>query len=375
MELYLKNWYDKFLLELPKTKKLLIVSPFIKEQIIRKIQGQFDFNNFELITRFNLGEFASNVSSLEGLKLCVEKGAAVYGIKDLHSKIYIFDNRAAIITSANLTSGGLINNYECGVYLTDNSMIDNLHNYFNELKEIAKNKLTAQQCEDWKKQISKIGIYNSKIPSLPDFGSSTIKVDKSKNYYVKFFGTAGDRVSMTFTSKEEINRALCHYACGFSKNKKPRQIEEGDIIYMARMTHNPSDYAIFGKAVALKYVEGRDEATIAEKTERPWKKNWPIYLRLVNPVFIDGKMDDCVFLYDLIKKLDYESFPSTKLRYNNGQRNINPYKSLSQQPYVKLTVAAVEWLEPRFQEALNRVGQVDDTFIQNLPQPSVNITS
>src|SRR4051812_542662 len=107
MELYLKNWYSKLLLELEKTKQLRIVSPFVKEHVIRKIQGQFDFNNFELITRFNLRDFASNVSSLDGLKFSVEKGASVYGIKDLHSKIYLFDNRAAIITSANLTSGGL----------------------------------------------------------------------------------------------------------------------------------------------------------------------------------------------------------------------------------------------------------------------------
>lgn len=375
MELYLRNWYDKLLDELTLTKKLRIVSPFIKEQVIRKIQGQFDFRNFELITRFNLRDFASNISSLDSLKFSVESGASVFGIRELHSKIYLFDNRAAIITSANLTIGGLVNNYECGIYITDTSTIQNLHNYFNQLKDIAGQTLSIQQCEQWQQQLSHVEICNTKIPSLPDYGASQIQIDKDKSYYIKFFGTAHRRVPLTYTVKEEIDEALCHYACGFSKNKKPRQIKDGDIIYMARMTYNSYDYAIFGKAKAIKFVDGRDEATKIEITEREWKKDWPIYLRVVNPVFIDGTMGDCVLLYDLIKALDYESFPSTKSRYENGERSINPYKSLSQQPYVKLTEEAVEWLEPRFQEALNRMGQVDDSYIDTLPQNRTDITS
>ncbi len=375
MELYLRNWYNKLLDELTRTKKLRVVSPFVNDDIIRKIQGQFDFNNFELITRFNFDDFASNVSSLDSLKFSVESGARVYGIKGLHSKIYLFDNRAAIITSANLTSGGLFNNYECGIYLTDTSTIQNIHNYFNDLKLIAGQQLTLQQCEDWKKQLSKVEINKTKNPSLPDYGSSSIKVDKDRNYYIKFFGTAKERVLLTSTTREEVERALCHYACGFSQNKKPRQIQDGDIIYMARMTYNPRDYAIFGKAEAMKFVDSRDEATESEIQERPWKADWPIYLRITNPIFIDGTMADCVLLYDLIEALNYESFPSTKKRYDKGEREINPKKSLSQQAYVKLTPTAVEWLEPRFQEALNRVGQVDDNFIDSLPQTQTDIAS
>lgn len=371
MELFLKNWYDKLLDELKRTKKLRIISPFVKEQVIRKIQGQFDFNNFELITRFNLRDFASNVSSLESLKFALEKGASIFGIKDLHSKIYIFDDRSAIITSANLTSGGLVNNYECGIYLTVSSTINDLHKYFDSLKSIAGQNLTIEQCENWQQELSQLEIHNTKIPSLPDYGSSLVKVDKNKNYYIKFFGTADNRVALNFSTKEEIDRALCHYACGFSQNKKPRQIQQGDIIYFARMTYDPLNYAIFGKAEAIKFKDVRDEATELEIKERPWKKDWPIYLRVTNPVFIDGSMSDCVLLYDLIKSLDYESFPSTKYRFEKGERNINPYKSLSQQAYVKLTTTAVEWLEPKFQESLNRVGKVDDNFINSLPQTEI----
>lgn len=372
MEIFLRNWYDKFLSEVSRTKKLRVISPFVKEQIVRKLQLQFDFKNFELITRFNLRDFASNVSSLDALKFSVEQGASVYGIRELHSKIYLFDNRSAIITSANLTSGGLVNNYECGIYITDTSTIKNLQSYFNDLLIVAGQELSVNQCNEWHLQLTQVKIYNTDVPSLPDFGSSKIKVDKNKNYYIKFFGTSKNRVPFTFATKEVIERALCHYACGFSKSKKPRQIQDGDIIYMARMTNNPCDYAIFGKAEAIKFVDGRDEASEAEIIERPWKKEWPIYLRVTNPIFMDGTMGDCVLLYDLIKALEYESFPSTKNRYEKGERNISVSRSLSQQAYVKLTTKAVEWLEPKFQEALNRMGKVDDVFIETLPKTKID---
>lgn len=375
MKLYLRNWYNKLLDELQNTKKLRVISPFISEQIVRNIQIQFDFNCFELITRFNLRDFASNVSNLDSLKFAVESGAKVYGIRELHSKVYLFDDRAAIITSANLTRGGLINNFECGLFTTDSNILKELSNYFNELKNIGGQSLTIEKCKQWKQEISQVEIYNTKIPSLPDYGSTKTYVDKDKSYYIKFFGEDENRKNLKFKVKEEIKEALCHYACCFSESKKPRRCMDGDIIYMARMTYDPHDYAIFGKAEALRFVDSRDRATKGEIAERTWKEKWPIYLRITNPVFIDGTLGDCILLHDLIKALDYDSFPTTRQRYDGGKRDINPYKSLCRQPYVRLTQNAVEWLEPKFEETLNNIGQVDDNFLQQLPQTQTKIAS
>lgn len=41
----------------------------------------------------------------------------------LHAKVYLIDRRFGIITSANLTSGGLIGNFEYGVLLTDETAV------------------------------------------------------------------------------------------------------------------------------------------------------------------------------------------------------------------------------------------------------------
>lgn len=372
-QLLLKNWYDRFLKEIKITKKLRIVSPFVQDQVIRKIKENYEFKNLELITRFNLRDFASGVSSLSALKFSVESEAKIYGIKNLHSKIYLFDTRLAIITSANLTNGGLLNNYECGLCVTDQATLAELHSHFNLLKNNAQSTLTLEMCDQWQSQLENLPIQNTLIPRLPDYGASLKYYDSSKSYYVKFFGTGKNRVPFSHSVKREIESGLCHYACGFPENKQPWQINSGDIIYMARMTESPKDYAIFGKAEAVNFVPGRDRFTEKEMIARPWKRNWPIYLRVRNGIFIDATLGDCVLLFDLMKALDHESFPTTKQRYDDGQRDINPKLSLARQPYVRLTETSVNWLEPKFQTVLDRFGLVDESYIQSLPQAPVSL--
>jgi len=369
MQIFLKNWVDKFLDEIGKTTKLRIVSPFVNEQVIRKTQSKFDFKNFELITRFSMRDFASGVSSLNSLKFSMENGASIYGIKGLHSKIYLFDNRSAIVTSANLTNGGLINNHECGIFITDPEVIKGLHKHLDELRQFAGSKLTKDLCEKWLDELENINIENTILPSLPDYGASQNFYDASKDYFVKFFGSAKHRVSLTHAVRQEMERSLCHYACGFSK--KPQSVNEGDIIYLARITKNPNDYAIFGKAEAIKFVEKRDTASPADIIERPYKEHYPYYLRVRNAEFIDAAMYDCVFLRDLIEALKYESFPTTKEKYEQGMKDVNPYRTLVQQPYVRLTENAVNWLEPRFQDTLGNYGAVDPSYISTLPQSRI----
>ncbi|MCG9971163.1 phospholipase D family protein [Christiangramia crocea] len=373
MEIYLKNWYDKFIQELPKTKNLRIISPFVGEQILRKIEKNFNFQNFELITRYNLQDFALKVSSLDGIKFSVNNGAHIYGIKGLHSKVYLLDKRAAIITSANLTNGGLRNNMECGIYLTDKKVIADLHNHFKDLKNIAGKKLEINECLKWESKLSNVNTSKGKAATLPDYGSTKSNFNSSINYFIKFFGKADNRVELDFPVKEEIDRALCHYACGFPINKKPRQVKDGDIIYMARMTENPNDYAIFGKATALKFKEGRDIASDIEKHEREWKKKWPVYLRVENPIFLNGTMSDGILLSDLMEKFEYDSFPSTRKRYDNGERDIEVKRSLMRKAYTRITHNSANWLDQQFEDALQITGKVPGSFLKKLPQTTTNL--
>jgi hypothetical protein len=365
MQLYLRNWHDAFLQELATTRSLRIVSPFVKDQVLRTIGRHFPLTHLELITRFNLADFASGVSSLEALQFAVHEGSTIYGIQNLHSKIYLFDRRGAIITSANLTQGGMVNNFECGIYITDGNIIDQLHHYVDELKSISVKPLTSIQCDQWRSLISRhTEVTNSFMCSLPDYGATQVRVAPDRNYYVKFFGKGDNRVSLDFSVREEVDRALCHYACCFSRT--PRQFKTGDILYFGRMT-SPRNLAIFGKVVAVAHDPKRDMVSPEELMQRDWKANWPYYLRVTKPEFVDGLMRDCVMLYDLIRHFDYQSFASTLDRYQQGDRTINPFLSLSQQPSVQLTATAAQWLDYRFTQAIERKGRIPDSFIARLP--------
>jgi len=51
------------------------------------------------------------------------KNAEITTLPSLHAKVYVFDRRLAVVTSANLTRGGLDSNYEYGVGIRDTGLI------------------------------------------------------------------------------------------------------------------------------------------------------------------------------------------------------------------------------------------------------------
>ena len=56
-------------------------------------------------------------------------------LRYLHAKAYVADNHTAIVTSANLTSGGLWRNYELGVSITDSQEVRELSDDLREYGE------------------------------------------------------------------------------------------------------------------------------------------------------------------------------------------------------------------------------------------------
>lgn len=66
----------------------------------------------------NIYQSATDPTAL--LSLCDQvSGAAVQHLPRLHAKVYVADNKTAIVTSANCTAGGLFRNYEYGVEISD----------------------------------------------------------------------------------------------------------------------------------------------------------------------------------------------------------------------------------------------------------------
>ena len=74
------------------------------------------------------------MSSLTALKSLQTAGVDIYALKDLHARLYLFDDNVAIIGSANFTSGGFGNNIELSLYIEDEyDLIERLSKYFDHL--------------------------------------------------------------------------------------------------------------------------------------------------------------------------------------------------------------------------------------------------
>ena len=149
------NHLDYFHSELKKSNKLEIISPFVTEDVTHFILKYLIGKNIRLLTRYNLRDFYSGVSNLDAIKLFYNSGTEIRGVYRLHSKLYIFDNRTAMITSTNFTKGGMLSNMEFGLLVSNSKVVKDCKKYFDELWDKADNKLTSETIKRWEKKIAK----------------------------------------------------------------------------------------------------------------------------------------------------------------------------------------------------------------------------
>ncbi|WP_263603457.1 phospholipase D-like domain-containing protein [Chryseobacterium sp. PET-29] len=367
MKIIQKDWLYEFKVELTETEVVRIVSPFLNENIVRHLLENFSGKKIELITRYNLNDFQSGVSSITALELLLKKKTNIKGIRDLHSKLYLFDNKCVIITSANFTNGGFFRNKEFGIKSYDDYTVSEANDYFNELWRIDEEILDTEKIDNWKKILDDSSHTKVSVEPLPDYGKSYEKkiIDSNKRYFIKFFGKNENRVSLDYHSKDEIREAHSHYTLSFSRksnDKRPRKYRNGDIVFMAMLLQG-TDYAIFGKAITYAHNDERDIASSEDIIHVPWREDWPILVRVHSPQFINSTMRYCPKMSQLISQLDYESFDKTLKKYNKGVRNINPWKSLRQQADVQLSEYGALWITKYFENAIKQYGAVDDEYI------------
>ncbi|MCC6762309.1 MAG: hypothetical protein IT252_13880 [Chitinophagaceae bacterium] len=125
MQILKTPWKDNLMELVSQSKKSIkITSPFVKENICNELLALKKRNtSFELITSFKLLNIYSGSLDLGGLESILKNKGVVKNFPKLHSKIYLFDDQKAIITSGNLTHGGLLNNYEYGIYTDNNEIV------------------------------------------------------------------------------------------------------------------------------------------------------------------------------------------------------------------------------------------------------------
>ncbi|HPW40986.1 MAG TPA: phospholipase D-like domain-containing protein [Bacillota bacterium] len=150
--------YDEFLQMCADARQnIMLCAPFVKREIVDDIFSATDRRlSMQLITNINLQSFHRRASDLGAIEKFISNGL-VYNCTTLHAKLYIFDNKKCLITSANLTTSGLRKNLECSM-LTDNlDLVDSsVYEYNSIIKDNRVGRITLQSISDIGKILEKI---------------------------------------------------------------------------------------------------------------------------------------------------------------------------------------------------------------------------
>ncbi len=118
------NHKEEIIEMLRSAKNITIISPFITKSGINTIFNNIlEFKKVRIITELTPRGISSRSQSPKLLKEIAKKeNVDIYFTTNskLHSKIYVADE-TILITSANLTNGGLVNNFETGILFSKKS--------------------------------------------------------------------------------------------------------------------------------------------------------------------------------------------------------------------------------------------------------------
>jgi hypothetical protein len=359
-----------------------IVCPFIKDHAVKRFLTSGKPQAIQVITRFHLGDFADGVSDLAALRFLLENGAVIRGVRYLHAKLYLFGGSRAIVTSANLTEAALLRNHEFGFVAEEAEIVKRCRQYFDDLWERAGPNLTLERLEQWEKKITDhlaLGARPAPTPGLDDEGANAglvpdpvelpAVVVEARQAFVKFFGESHNRAFRSTPVLDQVQRSGCHWACTYPKGKRPRQVEDGALMFMGRMVKEPSDILIYGQAIGMRHVPGRDDASAADIRLRDWKERWPHYVRVHHAEFIAGDLANGISLNELMTILQSDSFAVTQRNAAKGKGNTDPRRAYMQQAAVELSPQATTWLSERLQRAFNQHGKLAAATLATLDWP------
>lgn len=125
-------------------KELFITTPFITKSgsnfLLSNLKDSFKRNgSLTIITNLSPNRISNGATDPSAiLNISNEfKNIKIYHLLNLHAKIYVSDKKRAIITSANLTEGGVNRNYEYGTDILFPEIVNKIYLDMINLTEVA----------------------------------------------------------------------------------------------------------------------------------------------------------------------------------------------------------------------------------------------
>ena len=135
-----KNWHKNLSSLINESKdEIFISSPFVTQNGVDFILKNINHNlkekgNFTFLTNLsplNIIQGSNNPKVFESLKSEIQN-VKIWHLPKLHAKVYISDQRKSIITSGNLTNGGLFSNFEYGIQINQEEETKKIYQDINQ---------------------------------------------------------------------------------------------------------------------------------------------------------------------------------------------------------------------------------------------------
>lgn len=382
IELLDTNHRDAIIDAFDKAKRQVkIISPFIQESMSRYLVGSMGRGiSSQLITRFYREDFIRSVSSLTSLKNLQEAGVEIYALKDLHAKLYLFDDNIAIIGSANFTSGGFGNNIELSLYIEDEyDLIERLSKYFDQLvSDIQASgdfRISGVKIDEESLIVQKAikGRDHTSQPNSTRFGADintppppcAVTTDEVENILgvpdasiaavLKFEGAAHRRIDPG--EKYEPNHYDRKGIYFTASSKSPRSLTADTTVFLSAVSWDKSGAGvpiIVGRARTSGYDPNNvtDSALIKE---HPWAVDYPFYVELYDIETVDTEIKNCVSLNDLIAEVGHKLYPSTE---NDPATPITSLKTRHhQKAYIAITPYAANRINTMLGSLFKKYGK------------------
>ncbi len=172
VEILGRNWHHA-LTDLVRAarRSLVVCSPFVGADgtalIQQNLGASFLRGDAELVflTSLTVDHMLCKATDPAAIMTLAQnvKSSRVVHLPGLHAKVYIADDDLAIVTSANLTAGGIYRNYECGVLLSASTAVERMRTDLLALLELGANvpnerlavfaEIIAEISEDYKAQL------------------------------------------------------------------------------------------------------------------------------------------------------------------------------------------------------------------------------
>lgn len=382
-------------------KSIRIISPFLSDSMAALLCDTVAQKGLSCIfvTRFYINDIFHRANSVDALEKMMQAGIAVYAVKGLHTKLYLFDDDAAVLGSANFTSGGLKTNIELSLLFSQEpTVLSSLHKYWDEflaqIEPCADARVTSAMIGDARKRLESlwksskdvttesIKMYGAMLGRKTDYTTDEAQAEIQKTatesdavfdmfreteivreikyphtIWLKFDGDAEERIAGD--EQFPMVRVNLHGKQVYVQNypRRPMSIKNGDEVYLAAITtdsRGKNQPVIMGRG-HLRGFSANNHVPDAWVKDFDWMEQYPWYCVMEDCELLDTVSSNGIPLDSILQKLGSDTYLVSFGRNESIQAVSQKHY---QKAHIRLSGNAKEEIDKQFDKLKNRYGSV-----------------